>query len=306
MKYLQWFIILLLPIFLVAESLPELTDLPKIQFEELSFGKEETLDIVTWNIQNFPKAGDTTLVYVGHILLAIDADVYALQEIQSDSSFIRLRDYMNSLDTKNEWRSYRATSDERWNMNVAYLYKSEISDFALFYEIYHEETPENKAAFPRHPLIMKWEYKNELIYVINNHLKARGSDSDKARRRQAITLLDAFITTTLPDANVIVLGDMNDQVTKPREDNVFNLILDKPEEYKFVNYELAADSTADWSYPYWKYRGFIDNIMVTNELFDNFDAVKTIVIDRYMEGGNDARYKMIGDHRPIGARFRFK
>jgi endonuclease/exonuclease/phosphatase family metal-dependent hydrolase len=306
MKKMIWFLVSFTYVFLSARTLPELADLPKIDFEKLSFGTERTLDVVTWNIQNFPKAGDTTIVYVGHIMLAMDADIFALQEIQSDSSFIQLRNYMNLLDTKNKWHSYRATSDQRWNMNVAYLFKADISEYVVFNEIYTEDSKENKYAFPRYPLVMRFVYKNEPIYLLNNHLKARGTEEDKAKRRKAIELLDLHIITFLDNANVIILGDMNDQVTKPKEENVFTVFLNKPDEYQFVNYDLAADPNADWSYPYWKYRGFLDNIVITNELFDNFDYVKTIVIDRYMEGGEDVRYKMIGDHRPVGARFQFK
>jgi endonuclease/exonuclease/phosphatase family metal-dependent hydrolase len=305
MKKCIFFPILILVAILSATSLPELSDLPSLDLEQLRFGTAETLDIVTWNIQNFPKAGDTTIVYVGNILLAIDADIYAMQEIQCDSSFVVLTNYLNSLDKENKWIGYRATSDS-WDMNLAYIYKAEISDFAVFYEIFPEENEENSYAFPRRPLIMKFFYENEEIFVINNHLKARGTDRDKARRRRAVERLDDFITTYLNHNQVLVLGDLNDQLTRPAEENVFTIFLEKDDEYRFANYELAADPDADWSYPYWKFRGYIDHILITNELFDHFENVKTIVIDRYLEGGNDARYQMIGDHRPVGARFLFK
>ena len=31
-------------------------ELPKIEYDKLTIGEEQTLDIMTWNIQNFPKS----------------------------------------------------------------------------------------------------------------------------------------------------------------------------------------------------------------------------------------------------------
>ena len=59
-----------------------------------------------------------------------------------------------------------------------------------------------------------------------------------------------------------------------------------------------------------KYRGHIDHILISNELFDEFEAgnefVKVVAIDKFMEGGDDARYKYITDHRPVVVRLKFE
>ena len=54
---------------------------------DIQFGTDETFEIITWNIENFPKQNTTTVQMAKDIILAIDADVYALQEIESSSSF---------------------------------------------------------------------------------------------------------------------------------------------------------------------------------------------------------------------------
>ena len=47
----------------------------------LSFGTDSTFEVVSWNIEWFPKNGTITANYVQTILTNLQADVYALQEI---------------------------------------------------------------------------------------------------------------------------------------------------------------------------------------------------------------------------------
>jgi endonuclease/exonuclease/phosphatase family metal-dependent hydrolase len=56
-------------------------------FEDLEFGTEETLDVITWNIEWFPKNGGTTTGYVKEIIEGLAADVYAIQEIDDTTAF---------------------------------------------------------------------------------------------------------------------------------------------------------------------------------------------------------------------------
>ncbi|MCD4818124.1 MAG: endonuclease/exonuclease/phosphatase family protein [Candidatus Cloacimonetes bacterium] len=282
--------------------------LPNIDYAKLSFGENKTLEIVTWNIQNFPKKGDISVDYTANIILSIDADIYCLQEIESDSAFVILVEKLNQEDKKNRWKGFRADTDE-WKMNLAYIYKDNVTKKEKFYEIFYENNDENHYAFPRHPLIMEFKYKWRKIIIINNHLKAKGKEKDRKRRIAAINRLDKYIKANFDKNNVIVLGDMNDQIADEREKNVFLQVLDKPEEYKFADEKIAAYTTANWSYPYWKYRGHLDHIFISNELFDEFSHktsdIQTITIDKFMDGGGDARYKYITDHRPVALKLKF-
>jgi len=65
-----FFIILISHQLLVAQSL-----------NDLSFGTDMSLDLVSWNIEWFPK-NNTTSAYVQEILTNLEADIYALQEIE--------------------------------------------------------------------------------------------------------------------------------------------------------------------------------------------------------------------------------
>ena len=56
--------------------------------ENLSFGSDSTFEIVSWNIEWFPK-NNTTANYVETILTKLESDIYALQEI-SDTMLLKL------------------------------------------------------------------------------------------------------------------------------------------------------------------------------------------------------------------------
>ena len=281
-------------------------ELPKIEYDKLTIGEEQTLEVMTWNIQNFPKS-EYTVDYAVGIISAIDADVIGLQEMESDSAFAVLLSNLQKQNPEDKWNGFRANTNE-WEMNLAYLYKSSLINVDSIYQIYPDDE-EYHQPFPRKPLILEFSYFDQKLFVINNHLKAMPGEKNVVRRKEACKLLDEYIEKFLPEENVILLGDLNDQLTDEVEENVFTTFLDKPEEYKFVDLELSKNDSADWSYPYWKYRGHIDHILISNELYDEFENsdsfIKVITIDKFMEGGEDSRYKYITDHRPVVIRLKF-
>ncbi len=293
---------IIIALFILLTAILWAEELPKIEYDKLTIGEEKTLEVMTWNIQNFPKS-EFSINYAAEVINAIDADIIGLQEMESDSAFFCLIKQLNDLDKYN-WSGYRANRNY-WKQELAFIYKTDLIGVDKIYEIYYGDyTP-----FPRSPLVMEFTFAQQDIVIINNHFKARTGAENEARRRDAVKKLDAYIMQDHPADNVIVLGDMNDQLIDAAGENVFTAFLDKPLEYKFVDLEIAKNDSADWSYPYWKYRGHIDHILISNELYDEFDNsgsfVKVITIDKFMEGGGDARYKYITDHRPVVIRLRF-
>lgn len=278
-------------------------ELPRIEYDKLAVGEEQTLEVMTWNIQNFPKT-EFTIDYAARVINAIDPDIIGFQEIESDSAFFGLIAQLNDLD-KHNWSGYRANRNY-WKQELAFIYKTDLVGVHGINEIYFGDWQ----PFPRSPLVLECSFADQEIIIINNHFKAKTGAENEARRRDAVRKLDAWILVNHPDANVIVLGDLNDQLIDKGAANVFTEFLQETAEYKFVDYEIAVNDSADWSYPYWKYRGHLDHILISNELFDEFAAanqfVKVITIDKFMEGGDDARYKYITDHRPVVVKLKFE
>ena len=283
-----------------------------IWFEGLEFGTEETFDVVTWNIEQFPKAGQTTVAYITQLMLVIDAEVYALQEIESNASFESLLEQINLLDTEDSWAGYRA-STASYEVNLAYIYKSNQIQLLDVYEIY--ESNYYNRPFPRKPLIIQVTFQNEEFWIINNHLKAFGDGAldlsdpwdEETRRYDACNLLDEYIIENLPNENVIVVGDFNDRLDDPQLHNVFWSFINEPSEYVFADMDIAIGSSEFWSYP--GRPNHLDHILITNELFDEFELgsseVTTILVDSYLEGLWNEYDDYISDHRPVGLKLAY-
>ena len=266
--------------------------------EDLTFGSDTTLEIMTWNIEWFPKNGQVTVDYVIDIIEALDVDLLAIQEVDDVSEFEQM---MESL------ISYDGYLESGWFAGLAYIYKPDIIQINDIYEIY--TTSPYWSPFPRSPMVMDFNYKNERIIVINNHFKCCGDgildienpNDEETRRYFASNLLKEYIDIHFPNENVIVLGDLNDVLSDNPQNNVFQQFLDDNENYLFTDYEIAMGDNSEWSYPSWP--SHLDHILMTNELFDDFEndnsVISTIKIDEYLTGGWWEYEENISDHRPV-------
>ena len=272
-------------------------------FPDLHFGTNNTLDVVSWNIEWFPKEGQTTINNVKGIIDALDAEIIAIQEIDSKTSFQQLIDQLDDYD------GYYLNDDYQ---SLAYLYKKSEIEMMERFEIY--TTSNYWSPFPRSPLILKIKFRNEIYYIINNHLKCCGdgdldpydTGDEEARRLRACDLLDDYILDELSDAKVIVLGDMNDEITDRAQDNVFSTFLSKPAEYSFADMRIAESSSSSWSYPDWP--SHLDHILLTNELFEQVEqdgsSCEVIRLDDHFYGGFNEYENKVSDHRPVGIRIK--
>jgi len=156
---------------------------------------------------------------------------------------------------------------------------------------------------------MDLNYMGERFIIINNHFKCCGdgilnipNDNDEETRRYfANNLLKEYIDTNFTNENVIVLGDLNDNLLDDTQNNVFQMILDDADNYLFTDYEIAAGNNSEWSFPSWP--SHLDHILITNELFVEFQNIEsdiqTIKIDEYLTGGLIEYDENISDHRPV-------
>jgi hypothetical protein len=151
---------------------------------------------------------------------------------------------------------------------------------------------------------------NETYFFINNHLKAGGDgildlsdpEDEENRRYNACYLLDEYISTELNDENVILLGDLNDELIDEYENNVFRAFFEKPDDYLFADMAIAEGPSTYWSFP--NTLSHIDHLLITNELFDEFEnpatEIITLIFDEYFWNGWEGYYNNISDHRPVG------
>ena len=249
---------------------------------ENSYGTDQSLDIITWNIENFPKHNNTidTLAF---ILNDLNLDIVALQEIESTSALAELSDNLG-----NNWSYYRS-ENSNWG-ELSYLINTESITINNIYTILNNS--EYYFAY-RPPYVLDFDYNEENYILINIHYKC--CDGSEDRRLESSELLDQYISSYLNNKKVIVLGDFNDLLID--NPNVFEPFLSEPDEYYFVDYEIASGSSSSWSYPSWP--SHIDHILITNELFDFYNDVQTLLIDPMYFNNLNNYDNLVSDHRPL-------
>ncbi|MBC8256627.1 MAG: endonuclease/exonuclease/phosphatase family protein [Candidatus Marinimicrobia bacterium] len=261
----------------------------------INLGADSTFDIVTWNIENFPKHS-STIDYLLELIPLIEADIIALQEMDSEIDFQYLVRQLENY-------GGMITNSASYNINLALLYSNNI-DVEDTYEIFTDDW----WSFPRSPLVAQVHWNGKEIFVINNHFKANESGTeDEARRKSASENLEDYINEYLPNKNVIILGDLNDELNEDANENVFQNFINAPTYFQFTDMDIALGSESYWSYPTWP--SHLDHILITNELFDEFENegsfVQTIRLEEYFDNGWTEYEKYISDHRPVGLSLKF-
>jgi len=250
-------------------------------------GNSSSFEIVTLNLQSFPKAGYPSVMVVRDLIERINPDVIALQEMTTETDFNNLVEELSGW----EGRFYPVYNDI-WNL--AYLFKT--SEVAIDDTKTRVILSGDSYAFPRAPFEIFISHKtlNISAYLINIHLKCCSGAKNEARRKDASEKLDNYIETTRPADPVIILGDYNDIIIGENSStNVFYNFVSAPSEYRFTDMDIAKGSLLWWSYPY--YPSHIDHILVTNELFSRIDTTLVLKPDScYAE-----YFDNISDHRPV-------
>jgi len=250
-------------------------------------GTDQSLDIVSFNVETFPISGYNSVIMIASLLNTIDADVYALQEVATESGFNQLLKLMPGYSGL-----FYLINNSEWNL--AYLFKnSEITVDASATRLLFTDSQ----YFPRPPFEVKIHHipTNSDLYIINNHLKCCSGTDNETSRRNASEMMKDYIDTSRPNDAVIVLGDFNDEITgTSSDDNPFLNFINDPTDYRFEDMSIARGSQLWWSYP--SYPSHIDHILVTNELFSRVDT--TIVYKASPCYSDYSKY--ISDHRPVG------
>jgi len=263
-------------------------------FDCMIQGKDNTLEIATWNIEHFPKSSITT-TEVQSIISHSEYDVWGVQEIEDEGALKSIK----NLDSR-----YSVIIDSdiisgvNRNYHLAFVYRNDklevLDKKVLGWDSYF---------FPRKPLLVKFKRKdnNTVFYAMNNHFKAMGGTENENRRTGAAKKIKEFIDSDLPNSKVIVIGDYND-VISPYNESECKVFLDDKANFRFADMELATSKNPreDFSYPGWgRYGSHIDHILITNEIFSSFESVKTLTLDNCSNNYDNN----VSDHRPVVAFF---
>ena len=266
--------------------------------ENLNFGSDSTLDVMTWNIEAFPKAGQNTMDSVRKIIEALDMDIIGVQEINDTNAFKAMVLTING---------YSGFAKLNYIVGLGFIYKTSSIQINSIYEIF--TAPQYWNNFPRAPIVMDMNYMNERYILIVNHLKCCGdgfidlgnTNDEENRRLESVILLKEYIDQNFPTLKTIVLGDLNDLITDQPNSNVFQPILNDPSNYAFADNAIALGPSSNWSYPTWP--SHLDHFIITNELFyetqNNGSYVQTLKLESEFAAGWSSYEAIVSDHRPV-------
>ena len=179
------------------------------------------LEAVTWNIEWFgsgdrgPENERLQRDNVIKVLDSLDADLYALQEINS-------REELNRITRRMEGFRGFVAEEIDWIQKTAFIYNTQTID-SLSSGLITRGQNGFDWANGRYPLFFSFNYRynNQTlpVYAVVIHAKASTDHESYQRRVRAADSLYAFLINEKPNVNIILLGDFNDDVDLSIIDN---------------------------------------------------------------------------------------
>ncbi|MBC5842151.1 endonuclease [Flavobacterium sp. F-380] len=307
---------------------------------DLAIAKDKTLDIATWNIawfgdeKNSPAAGKPNSdaiqkEAVKNVLQQLDADIYAVEEVSDDVLFAQMVSEMNDYSfVLSEATSYPSDNTSP-KQKVGFIYKNKtvkpVKTKVLLQTIHPFYNGGSIAALTNYPDSDKSRFfasgrlpfmltadvtiggDTKQINIIDLHARANTSGDAQGKydmRKFDVEVLKDTLDAQYPTANLILLGDYNDDVdftvsSVTTTVSTFEAYVNDSARYKVLTKTLSEQGFRSYA----TYENMIDHIMVSNEL-----------ADLYIDGSARVHYefftsdytKTASDHFPVSARLQLK
>ena len=304
---------------------------------------DSTLDVTCWNVEwlgnttTSPSAlGPTNdaqqMTNVLQVLNTVKSDIFCIEEVCDHKQFIaRVKTDMPKYKTRCQTKYYshffdspETLSATTFSQKVCFVYDSTVvtmvDTVSLLSDVY--TFPANNWASGRLPFLFIGDVKvggiTKQIHFVGLHAKSGSAVADYNRRKQDIIDLKAKLDTGYPNANIILLGDYNDDldtsIAAGKASSYANFVNDNIN-YKQISRALSdckVSSTA-------KYPDIIDHFLMSNEfgvlpssgatpspsLSGIYYLEKTINVSRPISYVTNYT-TTTSDHYPVNARFTFK
>jgi endonuclease/exonuclease/phosphatase family metal-dependent hydrolase len=273
-------------------------------------GTATTVDFGCWNIEwfgstsNGPTNETLQLQNVRDVILGSDLDIWGVEEVVSATSFNNLKSqlpgyagFISNDPSVTSGSSYYTSSEQK----LGILYKTSVASVQSARLIL---TAYDSDFAGRPPLEVKMRVTlNGVardIVVIVLHAKAFNDSTSWQRRLNASNALKSYLDSTYPTAQVVVLGDWNDDVdtsiTSGKASPYKNFV-DDSLDYTFPTKALSdarISSTAN-------YPDTIDHHLATNDLMARYVAgsAKVYRVDTYISNYSNTTT----DHFPVITRY---
>ena len=265
--------------------------------------KDQTFDVVTWNVEWFGSSGngpsdlDLQMNNVITVVKTIDADLYALQEISSETRFFALVDSLENY--SGFWADYSSQSQ-----NTAYLYKTSVIN-SISSGLLQAGQQEFDWAF-RLPLFFEFDATVEgvtrRINAYNVHAKALADEASYDRRTLASLRLKVYLDNNKQSDNVLFLGDYNDKLYSSTYNNEVSPYSNFVADDNYFTVTGSLEQRGLNSYIAGQNQSMLDHITVTNDLIeDHIDGAQRVENPNYI----GSYISTTSDHAPVWTRFDF-
>ncbi|MDX5586420.1 MAG: T9SS type A sorting domain-containing protein [Aureibaculum sp.] len=307
-------------------------------FEEIDVPKDKTLDVATWNIEwfgdesNSPPAGDPNSDAIQKdaaktVLAELNADIYAVEEISDDALFAQMVSELPGYDYILSPAVSRP-NDPGVKQKVGFIYNTAtvnvLSTKVLLESIHplynggddsalvgYPSSTDRFYATGRLPFLMTADItidgQTEEYNIVALHARANSGTDAQNRydmRKYDVEVLKDSLDVHYANANVILMGDYNDDVDVTVAD--VSTTISTYDEYvmDMTNYDIVTDALSQAGLRSFVFReNMIDHIGISNELNDNYIDQSALVHYEFY----DSDYaSTASDHFPVSARFQLK
>jgi predicted extracellular nuclease len=266
----------------------------------LRIGSGQTFEIASWNIRNFP-TNSQTAGRVADLIAAMDIDLVAVQEIADVAAFEQMLAALPSHQGVLSTDEYTPGDYQK----TGFIFRLDMIQIGEVQSILENDS----YAFPRPPLQARFGVSGPggatmTFAVIVLHLKADTGEENEARRRDACQKLKAHVDSMLAagiETEIFIVGDFNDRLSDPLEDNVFTVFLDDGQHYEFLSKHLEDDG--DYSFVSWSV--VLDHILITADLLDDYAGGRILAAPVDLQITDYDYEQAVSDHRPVVAVFPF-
>lgn len=246
--------------------------------------------IMSWNLETFPKSGDT-VEKASAAIKQLKPALLAVVEVDDTGTF-------SSMVGDLPGYAHVLNDDPGAFTHVGLVFDESRVTIGEVDTLFQGDS----YAFPRPPLraTVHLTLDDGSLFdfvAIVLHLKAMVDDDSEARRRDAVEKLDVYLRMQLENGeqdDFMLLGDLNDKIDDPPQWNVFGPFLDAPDTYSF----LTKGEAESGDYSYIPFTSLIDHIMVTNGALAELGSDSAQIF--HLEDEIGAYESTVSDHLPVG------
>lgn len=291
----------------VTESEPD----PNIEFEAV--GTDSTLDFASWNLEWFGDTGrgpsneDLQFANIHYVISGLDMDIWSVQEVtitsRFDSLLTTLDGYEGILANDPAVQSDSAYYDGFNNkeQKVGLIYKSDLVTIESARVILTDYDYEFAGRPPVEiQLSATIGEQSQNFVVILLHAKCCTDNESYKRKQTGSEALKSYLDQTWPDANVMVIGDFNDDVDtsiSSGKDSAYQNFVEDSINYIFPTSELSDSGESSTVF----YPDVIDHHLTSNELYELYieNSALSFPADDYVTNYGAST----SDHYPVLSRY---